>query len=172
MLRVTKCVNRPIITMIQLVGLRRGSWGAVEVLACRVRSCGRRNRRAGGGFATVSQNSYDIRQMGLAGKSSSSSIFGQIYVHLFYTCVCGICLMSFWSSFSTNLVMLSVEIRVDSKGFWQWCITLRLTGFLYKVHRSVFYKLESTTYRKQDRFPHSPEGANRPSSRNVMFSSF
>jgi hypothetical protein len=26
----------------------------------------------------------------------------------------------------------------ESKGFWRWCITLRITGFLDSVHRPVF----------------------------------
>jgi hypothetical protein len=45
------------------------------------------------------------------------------------------------------------ELHVHSKGFWRWCIILRISGFLDFVHRLVFQKLESTTFRKLDLFP-------------------
>jgi hypothetical protein len=33
---------------------------------------------------------------------------------------------------------IETEVIVDSKGFWRWCITLGITGFLDFVHRPVF----------------------------------
>jgi hypothetical protein len=36
--------------------------------------------------------------------------------------------------------------KVDSKGFWQWCITLRIPGFLDFVHSPVFLKVETQCF--------------------------
>jgi hypothetical protein len=36
-----------------------------------------------------------------------------------------------------NLIYL-YGYHIDAKGFWQWCITLRITGFLDFVHCLVF----------------------------------
>jgi hypothetical protein len=35
-------------------------------------------------------------------------------------------------------VLVKTFFLVDSKGFWRWCIILRITGFLDFVHRPVF----------------------------------
>jgi hypothetical protein len=34
--------------------------------------------------------------------------------------------------------MAEVNVKVDSKGFWQWCITIVITGFFDFVHHLVF----------------------------------
>jgi hypothetical protein len=34
--------------------------------------------------------------------------------------------------------VINFKTKVDSKGFWRWCITLGITGFLDFVHRAVF----------------------------------
>jgi hypothetical protein len=47
---------------------------------------------------------------------------------------------------------------LDYKGFWRWCLTLRITRFLDFVHRTVFSKTyQRTTFRKLDLFPSSGE---------------
>jgi hypothetical protein len=51
--------------------------------------------------------------------------------------------------------------NIDSKGFWRWCITLRITGFSDFFHRPVFWKLENTTFRKLDLFPSSDDGGGK-----------
>jgi hypothetical protein len=38
----------------------------------------------------------------------------------------------------TKLLTWKWRQPVDSKGFWRWCVTLRVTGFSDFVHRSVF----------------------------------
>jgi hypothetical protein len=32
--------------------------------------------------------------------------------------------------------------QVDSKGFWRWCITIRITGYLDFFHRPVYWRTE------------------------------
>jgi hypothetical protein len=47
------------------------------------------------------------------------------------------------------LFMTENENKVDCKGFWRWCMTLGITGFLDFVHRLVFWRtLKNTAFRK------------------------
>jgi hypothetical protein len=45
--------------------------------------------------------------------------------------------------------------KLESKGFWRWCITLRIMDF---VHCPEFWKLENTTSRKLVLFQSSGDG--------------
>jgi hypothetical protein len=38
--------------------------------------------------------------------------------------------------------------QVDSKEYWRWCITHRITGFLDFFHCPAFQKIENTAFRK------------------------
>jgi hypothetical protein len=49
------------------------------------------------------------------------------------------------------------ELFLESKGFWQWCIKLRITEFLNFVHHPEFWVLENTTLQKLDLFPSLPK---------------
>jgi hypothetical protein len=40
---------------------------------------------------------------------------------------------------------------LETRGFWR-CIILRITGFLDRVHRPVFKKLENAAFRKLDHY--------------------
>jgi hypothetical protein len=91
-----------------------------------------------------------------------------------------------WVRLGTVFLITNQQFReVDSKGFWRWYITHRITGFLDFFHCPVFYKIENTTFQKLDLFPSSgkgdqlsrclppsPEDGNRSSFRNVVFSIF
>jgi hypothetical protein len=44
-------------------------------------------------------------------------------------------------TFKLKLEMIAIwhiSYHVASKGFWRWCVALRITGFLDFVHRPVF----------------------------------
>jgi hypothetical protein len=47
---------------------------------------------------------------------------------------------------------------LDSKRFWRWCITHRITEFLDFFRRAVFQRIENTTFQKLDLFLSSGEG--------------
>jgi hypothetical protein len=72
------------------------------------------------------------------------------------------------------LYLLADQIK-ESKGFWRWCITHRITEFLDFVHRPEFWMLEWLRW-AVSKVPNrvgvslsSPEDGNRSSFRNVVF---
>jgi hypothetical protein len=64
--------------------------------------------------------------------------------------------------YKTRYFLILTGYPVESKGFWRWRITLRVTGFLDFVHRLEFSILENTTFRKLDLSPSSGEGSKTP----------
>jgi hypothetical protein len=52
-----------------------------------------------------------------------------------------------------------VTVLVDSKRYWQSCVTFRITGFLDWDHYLIFWKkkLKNTTFQKLELFPSSGE---------------
>jgi hypothetical protein len=51
--------------------------------------------------------------------------------------------------------------HVESKGFWRWCMGLRITEFIDFVHRPEFY-LTRKKFRKLALFPSSGDGKETP----------
>jgi hypothetical protein len=98
------------------------------------------------------------------------------------------------TDFRENFVLTLKSTRtislLNSKEFWRWCITHRVTRFLNFVHRLLLRKLDNTTFRELLLFPSSfqwliskgpsrlrvfhpsPEDGNRSSFPKVVFSSF
>jgi hypothetical protein len=57
------------------------------------------------------------------------------------------------------LTFCVTSVLVEFKGFWRWCITLRITGFHdLSIVRNSKYVLENTTFRKLDLFSSLGEG--------------
>jgi hypothetical protein len=73
----------------------------------------------------------------------------------------------------TDYTDLNKESVVKSKGFWQWCIAFRVTGFLDFVQQ-VQWLWPALTKRpnREDISLPSPEDGSRSSFRNVIFQLF
>jgi hypothetical protein len=56
-----------------------------------------------------------------------------------------------------------LTLKHKQQGFERWCYHSESLGLWTFVHHSVFYILESTTFRKQGLFPSSNEGKEAPS---------
>jgi hypothetical protein len=52
---------------------------------------------------------------------------------------------------------IKCSYNIESKGFWRWSMTLRITGFMDWVHRPEFHLLENTMFRILDLCPSSGE---------------
>jgi hypothetical protein len=49
----------------------------------------------------------------------------------------------YWGTHGTSstLILCNKMVHFESKGFWCWCTTHRITGFLNAFHCPVFYKI-------------------------------
>jgi hypothetical protein len=60
-----------------------------------------------------------------------------------------------------SLFLINMDF-LDPKGFWRWCIILRITGVSGFAHGPVFWKVEDTTFPKLCLFSFSGEGEKTP----------